>query len=110
VTHPAILAHHYTEAGCHAQAIPYWQRAGQQARARASFVEATRLLSKALTLSEALPATPARAQQELDILVALGNALRPSKGLAAPEVEVIYLIGHVSCASMCRTPCSSCLC
>ena len=30
-TQPELLAHHYTEAGCREQAIPYWQRAGQQA-------------------------------------------------------------------------------
>ena len=30
-TEPELVAHHYTEAGCPAQAIPYWQRAGQQA-------------------------------------------------------------------------------
>ena len=27
-TQPELLAHHYTEAGRHAQAIPYWQQAG----------------------------------------------------------------------------------
>src|SRR5262249_6617022 len=30
-TQPAVLARHYTDAGLAAQAIPYWQRAGQQA-------------------------------------------------------------------------------
>jgi hypothetical protein len=27
-TQPELLAHHYTEAGCTEQAIPYWQQAG----------------------------------------------------------------------------------
>src|SRR5262249_58608405 len=30
-THPELVAHHYTEAGLHAQAIPYLQRAGPRA-------------------------------------------------------------------------------
>src|SRR4029450_6600315 len=30
-TQPELLAHHSTEAGLMAQAIPYWERAGQQA-------------------------------------------------------------------------------
>ena len=30
---PELLAHHYTAAGLIAQAIPYWQRAGQRASA-----------------------------------------------------------------------------
>jgi len=39
-TQPALLAHHYTEAGLHAQAVPYWQRAGQHAIAHSAHVEA----------------------------------------------------------------------
>ena len=30
---PEVLAQHYTAAGLHAQALPYWQRAGQRAQA-----------------------------------------------------------------------------
>ena len=30
-TQPEVVAHHYTEAGLAAQAIPYWQRAGERA-------------------------------------------------------------------------------
>ena len=30
---PELVAQHYTEAGLTAQAIPYWQRTGQQALA-----------------------------------------------------------------------------
>src|SRR5215475_8992632 len=30
-TQPELVAHHYTEAGLSAQAVPYWQRAGQRA-------------------------------------------------------------------------------
>jgi predicted ATPase len=33
-TQPELVAHHYTEAGLGEQAIPYWQRAGQQALQR----------------------------------------------------------------------------
>ena len=29
-TQPELLAHHYTEAGLIAQAIPYWQQAGRE--------------------------------------------------------------------------------
>src|SRR4029453_17868353 len=30
-TQPELVAHHYTEAGLNAHAVPYWQRAGQRA-------------------------------------------------------------------------------
>src|SRR6266545_5083729 len=39
-TQPELAAHHYTEAGLIGQAIPYWQRAGQQAVERSANVEA----------------------------------------------------------------------
>ena len=36
-TQPELLAHHYTEAGLHEQAIPCWQHAGQRAVARSAY-------------------------------------------------------------------------
>ena len=64
-TQPELLAHHYTEAGLHAQAIPYWQRAGQRAIQRSANVEAIGHLTKGLELLKTLPDTPERTQQEL---------------------------------------------
>ncbi len=43
---PELLAHHYTEAGLTAQALDYWQRAGQRALARSANVEAIGILSR----------------------------------------------------------------
>jgi class 3 adenylate cyclase len=39
-TQPELLAHHYTEAGLNAQAVGYWQQAGQRALARSANVGA----------------------------------------------------------------------
>jgi predicted ATPase len=39
-TEPELVAHHYTEAGCSAQAVGYWQQAGQRAIQRSANVEA----------------------------------------------------------------------
>jgi len=74
-TQPELVAHHYTDAGLGAQAIPYWQRAGQQALERSANVEAVRHLTIGLGLLGPLPDTPVRAQQELDLQIALGPAL-----------------------------------
>src|SRR5262249_55946943 len=79
-TQPELLAHHYTEAGLRAQAIPYRQRAGQQALQRSANLEAVRHLTLALELLTTLPETPARAQQELDAQIALGPALMATRG------------------------------
>ena len=45
-THPELIAHHYTEAACNEQAVPYWQRAGQRAIERSAHVEAVAHLTQ----------------------------------------------------------------
>jgi DNA-binding NtrC family response regulator/predicted ATPase len=103
-TEPKLLAHHYTEAGLVEQAIPYWQRAGQQALQRSANLEAVQHLTKGLTLLATLAETAARAQQELDLLIALGPALMATKGFAAPEVEQTYARARALCAQAGDTP------
>jgi len=80
---PELLAHHYTEAGLLAQAIPYWHRAGQKAVERSAHAEAIEHLTRGLSLLEVLPDTSARFQQELQLQITLGPALIATKGQAA---------------------------
>ena len=89
-TRAAELAVHFAQGRDSTRAVQYLRQAGKNAHQRSSYQEVLSHLTKALNLLTLLPDTPARAEQELDILVALGNALRPSKGLAAPEVEATY--------------------
>jgi predicted ATPase len=89
-TQPELVAHHYTEASLPAQAVLYWQRAGQRAGEGSAYVEAISHLTKGLEVLQALPDTPARAQQELDLQIALGQAFIVTKGQAAPEVGHTY--------------------
>jgi predicted ATPase len=96
-TQPELLAHHYTEASLLAQAIPYWQQAGQRAAQRSAHVEAVHHLSQGLELLKRLPDTPERAQQELMCQVALGSAFIVTKGYAAPEVESAYTRARELC-------------
>src|SRR5215831_9471400 len=86
---PAWLAHHYTEAGCAAQAIPYWQAAGQHAADRFAHAEAMTHFTRALALVHTLPVTPATACQELTLLCRLGVQLA-TRGAATSEVEQTY--------------------
>ena len=62
-TQPELLAHHYTEAGLGAQAIPYWQRAGQRAIQRSANLEAIGHLTRGLDILITLPDTPECSQQ-----------------------------------------------
>ena len=103
-TQPELLAHHYTEAGRTEQAIAYWQRAGQQALQRSANLEAAQHLTMGLTLLVRLPETPPRAQQELDLQIALGPALMATKGQAALEVEQTYTRARELCRQVGATP------
>ncbi|MGA9724475.1 MAG: adenylate/guanylate cyclase domain-containing protein [Candidatus Binatus sp.] len=49
-TQPELIAHHYTEAGLGAEAVPYWHRAGARALARWANLEAINHLQKGLDL------------------------------------------------------------
>src|SRR5262245_52501450 len=89
-TQPELVAHHYTEAGLAEHAMSYWQRAGQRASERSAHVEAIGHLTKGLEVLQALPATPERVQQELDLQLALGQALTATKGQAAPDVGHVF--------------------
>ena len=103
-TQPELLAQHYTEAGLHAQAIPYWQRAGLRASERSAYVEALAHLTQGLALLPLLPATPARPQQELVLQLAVGPVLAAIKGNAAPEVGQVYTRARALCQEIGETP------
>jgi predicted ATPase len=96
-TQPELLAHHYTEAGVMAQAIPYWQRAGECAIERSAYTEAISHLTTALDLLTALPEMRERSQQELTVQITLGIAWRAIKGGNAPEVERVYTRARALC-------------
>jgi class 3 adenylate cyclase/predicted ATPase len=99
-THPEVVAHHYTEAGLAAQAIPYWQRAGQHAIERSALPEVIGHLMHGLALVESLPDTPARARHELSLLTTLGPTLIATRGHSVPEVERVYTRARVLCAQV----------
>jgi predicted ATPase/class 3 adenylate cyclase len=102
-TQPELLARHYTEAALTEQAVVYWQRAGQQARQRSANLEAVQHLTRGLALLTTLPETPARAQQELALQLALGPVLMATKGYAAPGVEQTYARAQALCQQIGET-------
>src|SRR5262249_26286446 len=85
-------------------AVDYWQRAGQQALQRSANLEAIQHLTQGVALLATLPETSARAQQELDLQLALGAALMAAKGMAAPEVEQTYARARALGAQVGDTP------
>jgi predicted ATPase len=103
-TQPEWVAHHYTEAGLMAQAIPYWRQAGQHAIERSAYVEAISHLTQGLEVLKTLPETPERTQQELDLQTALGLSLMATRGYAAAEVEQVYTRMRELCQQIGDTP------
>ena len=103
-TQPELLAHHLTEAGHPAQAVGYWQRAGERAVGRSAPLEAISHLTTGLAVLQALPETAERIQQELLLETTLGPALMITKGFAAPEVEHAYARARALCQRVGETP------
>ena len=75
--HPELPAHHYSEAGLPAQALPYYRLAGENALARSAFREAAALFEQALEAMQHLPESPDAMAQAIDLRLALRSALRP---------------------------------
>jgi predicted ATPase len=103
-TQPELVAQHYTAAGCAEQAVPYWQRAGEQASDRSAYLEAISHLTTGIELLKTLPETPEHTQQALTLHIALGSALLVTKGQAAPEVEHAYTQAYALCQQVGETP------
>jgi hypothetical protein len=103
-TQPELVGHHYTTVGIAAQAIPYWQRAGERATARSACVEAIGHLIAGLDVLELLPDTPERTLQTLVLHIALGPPLVATKGYSAPEVERVCARARALCQHMGETP------
>jgi class 3 adenylate cyclase/predicted ATPase len=103
-TQPELVAHHYTAAGLAEQAVPYWQRAGQQASDRSAYLEAVSHCTTGIALLQTLPETPARTQQSLTLYIALGAALLMTKGQSAPEVAQAYTQARALCQQVGETP------
>jgi class 3 adenylate cyclase/tetratricopeptide (TPR) repeat protein len=103
-TQPELVAQHYTTAGRTEQAIPYWQRAGQQASDRSAYLEAISHVTTGIELLKSLPETPVRTQQSLTLHITLGTALLVTKGQAAPEVEQAYTQAYAWCQQVGEPP------
>ena len=103
-TQPELVAHHAAAAGRTAQAIAYWQRAGQHAFDKSAYQEAEAHLKNGLALVQTLPSSPERTPHELDLHVALGPILMITHGVDTPEVEQVYTRAYALCQQVEETP------
>jgi tetratricopeptide (TPR) repeat protein len=89
-TQPELVAHHYTEANCPAQAIAYWHIAGTAAASKSANLEAIDQFRRGLELVGALSDQRQRAERELDLQMALGPALFATKLGSHPDLGRAY--------------------
>jgi tetratricopeptide (TPR) repeat protein len=101
---PEILAYHYQEAGNYQLAIRCWFKSGQRALAHSANVEAIAHFRKALQPLNALPETPERTKQEIDILLALGIPLIAVHGYASEETSEAFSRARTLCLRLGNIP------
>lgn len=82
---PAVIAHHFTEAGLAEPAASCWLAAAELALSQSAPVEAEHHASTGLAQVPRIEPGPARDSLELALLVARANALVPLKSMSAPE-------------------------
>jgi hypothetical protein len=84
---PELVAHHFTQAGLMETAIEWWGKAGQRSLERSALVEAAEQFKRALDQIATLPATLSLRRDQINLQVALANALMHTKGYATPETK-----------------------
>jgi tetratricopeptide (TPR) repeat protein len=99
-TQPELVAHHYTEANCPADAIAYWHKAGAAAASKSANLEAVEQFHRGLALVEALSDTRQRTERELDLQMALGPVLVATKIHSHPDVGRAYARGWELCRQL----------
>jgi class 3 adenylate cyclase/predicted ATPase/DNA polymerase III delta prime subunit len=97
---PEILAHHFAQGAMPIAAVDYWIKAGDLARRRSAYAEATAHLLKGLELIPALPEPKARTAKELTIQTALGQLYMATKGYGSAEAEAAYARASDLCAQI----------
>jgi DNA-binding SARP family transcriptional activator/predicted ATPase len=84
------MAAHFEQARLPASALPFYRQAAQVALQRFAHQEAVALLGKGIDLLQALPETPERHRQEIELQIMLGSALIATRGFAAVEMKQAY--------------------
>jgi class 3 adenylate cyclase/predicted ATPase len=87
---PELLAHHATEAGLIGKAAGLWGDAGLQSLKRSALQEATAQLSRALDQIATLPGSRDLRRRQIELQVALANALMHTKGYASPATRSAF--------------------
>ncbi|HXH82749.1 MAG TPA: hypothetical protein VNN07_07450 [Candidatus Tectomicrobia bacterium] len=100
----AELALHFEQGRDWPRAAAACLQAARNAARRFAHHEAIQLATRGLDAVKRLPASEARRQQELMLLMTLGPALITAKTFAAPEVQEVYARARALCQQAGETP------
>src|SRR5262249_10041004 len=87
---PELMAYHLTEDAQSLAADGAWRRAGEGALHRAAYIEASKHLRKAIELAAGLGDGPVERLLQLQLQIAYGQALIPSRGYSAIETTAAF--------------------
>ncbi|MBS0326196.1 MAG: AAA family ATPase [Proteobacteria bacterium] len=97
---PEVTAHHFSQAGEHALACRYRERAGDRAVARSSFVEAAAHFEAALDEASKLTIDRERMRLELDLYLKSGPPLTIIRGGHSAEAGDVYQRAHAHATAL----------
>ena len=99
---PELLAYHHQEGGNAAEALRYWQAAGDQAMAHSAVREAVTHYQAAIALLGSVQAVEPCAEVELSLRIRLGRAVVQIEGYASPCAHESYARARVLATSLDR--------
>jgi predicted ATPase len=94
---PELVAHHYSQAGAHADAVHHWRDAGMRAMASAAFIEAASHFSRGVRDIEHLASSDERDRTLVELLTYLGACRQAGHGYASTGVDEIYARARSVC-------------
>jgi class 3 adenylate cyclase/predicted ATPase len=96
-TQPEVLAHHLALAGFAERAVVFWLKAAHSAIANGAVAEAVAQLRRALALVGNVGDLNARQRLEIELQIALGNALMALRGYSAAETNAAFCRARELC-------------
>ena len=96
-TEPSVLAYHYAHAQLVEDAVKFYKIAGQQAMRQSAAIEAAALIGKALGLLSTTSRSSSRDRLEIDLQIAMGQALIAGKGITFPDVSQAFDRARLLC-------------
>jgi class 3 adenylate cyclase/predicted ATPase len=99
-TRPEVMAHHLAQAGLAKRSIGFWLKAARIAIARGGAAEAVAQLHRGLILLGEIPAHDDRRRQELELQIALGNALMAATGYTGIATDAAFRRARELCLEL----------